>query len=85
MQYYAVLCVFTFHLVLIYYSGVEHQQADWVGIHEKICQLLIPLRSVRLSFLSSEEQRQKQEEELLEMRVSIAMYQCADLWIKYHW
>ncbi|XP_033642207.1 zinc finger MYND domain-containing protein 12-like [Asterias rubens] len=48
-----------------YYCGVEHQQADWVGIHEKICQLLIPLRTPHLSFLSSEEQRKKREQDLV--------------------
>ncbi|XP_038062020.1 zinc finger MYND domain-containing protein 12-like [Patiria miniata] len=48
-----------------FYCGVEHQQADWVGIHEKICQLLIPLRTPQLSFLSSEEQRRKKEQDLL--------------------
>ncbi|XP_030835586.1 zinc finger MYND domain-containing protein 12-like [Strongylocentrotus purpuratus] len=51
-----------------YYCGVEHQQADWLGIHEKICQLLIPLRTTQVSFLSSEEQRRKQEAEMLERR-----------------
>lgn len=51
-----------------YYCGVEHQQADWVGIHEKICQLLIPLRTTQISFLSSEEQRRKQEAEMLARR-----------------
>ncbi|XP_029575541.1 zinc finger MYND domain-containing protein 12 [Salmo trutta] len=28
-----------------FYCDMEHQQADWVGIHEKICQLLIPIRT----------------------------------------
>ncbi|XP_066546760.1 zinc finger MYND domain-containing protein 12 [Amia ocellicauda] len=27
-----------------YYCDSEHQRADWVGIHERVCQLLIPLR-----------------------------------------
>ena len=39
------------------FSGREHQQVDFVGIHEKICQLLIPLRTP-VPIASSEEQRQ---------------------------
>lgn len=32
-------------LFLIFLSDAEHQRADWVGIHERICQLLVPIRS----------------------------------------
>nr|XP_020476457.1 zinc finger MYND domain-containing protein 12 [Monopterus albus] len=28
-----------------FYCDAEHQQADWVGIHERICQLLVPIRT----------------------------------------
>ncbi|XP_047427015.1 zinc finger MYND domain-containing protein 12 [Mugil cephalus] len=28
-----------------YYCDAEHQHDDWVGIHEKICQLLVPIRT----------------------------------------
>uniref|UniRef100_G1T2P3 Zinc finger MYND-type containing 12 n=2 Tax=Oryctolagus cuniculus TaxID=9986 RepID=G1T2P3_RABIT len=38
-------------------SGVVHQRADWGSIHEKICQLLIPLRTT-MPFYNSEEERQ---------------------------
>ncbi|XP_040901905.1 zinc finger MYND domain-containing protein 12 [Toxotes jaculatrix] len=31
-----------------FYCDAEHQQADWVGIHERICQLLIPIRTTTL-------------------------------------
>ncbi|XP_070562027.1 zinc finger MYND domain-containing protein 12-like [Ptychodera flava] len=48
-----------------YYCGKEHQRADWEGIHEKICQLLIPLRTMSLPFLPSEEERKKREDEKL--------------------
>ncbi|XP_002731142.1 zinc finger MYND domain-containing protein 12-like [Saccoglossus kowalevskii] len=48
-----------------YYCGVEHQRADWEGIHEKICELLIPLRTMTLPFLPSEEERKKREDEKL--------------------
>lgn len=47
-----------------YYCGVEHQKADWMGIHEKICQSLIALRQAA-PFLPSEEERQKREKQLL--------------------
>ncbi|KAM4807389.1 zinc finger MYND domain-containing protein 12 isoform X1 [Ictidomys tridecemlineatus] len=40
-----------------YYCGVVHQKADWNSIHEKICQLLIPLRTT-MPFYNSEEERQ---------------------------
>uniref|UniRef100_A0A8C9DRY4 Zinc finger MYND-type containing 12 n=1 Tax=Prolemur simus TaxID=1328070 RepID=A0A8C9DRY4_PROSS len=40
-----------------YYCGVVHQKADWRSIHEKICQLLIPLRT-SMPFYNSEEERQ---------------------------
>ncbi|XP_032287301.1 zinc finger MYND domain-containing protein 12 isoform X1 [Phoca vitulina] len=40
-----------------YYCGVVHQRADWSSIHEKICQLLIPLRT-SMPFYNSEEERQ---------------------------
>lgn len=46
-----------------YYCDVEHQKADWMGIHEKICQSLIPLRQAA-PFLPSEEDRQKREKHL---------------------
>ncbi|XP_039094655.1 zinc finger MYND domain-containing protein 12 [Hyaena hyaena] len=40
-----------------YYCSVVHQRADWDSIHEKICQLLIPLRTT-MPFYNSEEERQ---------------------------
>ncbi|XP_048206998.1 zinc finger MYND domain-containing protein 12 isoform X6 [Perognathus longimembris pacificus] len=40
-----------------YYCSPMHQRADWVSIHEKICQLLIPLRT-SMPFFNSEEERQ---------------------------
>lgn len=46
-----------------YYCGPEHQKADWLGIHEKICQLLIPLRTA-VPFLASEEERVHRQEQL---------------------
>ena len=49
--------------VCFYCSGIEHQKADWLGIHEKICDLLVPLRS-QIPFLSSEEERIKRRNDL---------------------
>jgi len=46
-----------------YYCSRDHQDADWVGIHEKICTLLVPLRSPA-PFFSSEEARLKRQTEI---------------------
>ncbi|XP_046558779.1 zinc finger MYND domain-containing protein 12-like [Haliotis rubra] len=51
------------HCRVTYYCGAEHQKADWLGIHEKICDSLVPLR-VSAPFLPSDEERQKREKEL---------------------
>ncbi|XP_067873510.1 zinc finger MYND domain-containing protein 12 isoform X2 [Heterodontus francisci] len=48
-----------------YYCDVAHQEADWNGIHEKICQLLIPIRTVP-SFLSSAKERKHSEEQMVQ-------------------
>ncbi|KAM9342502.1 zinc finger MYND domain-containing protein 12 [Pholidichthys leucotaenia] len=48
-----------------FYCNVEHQQADWVGIHQRICQFLIPIRTPTLLSLKKagriENQRKKAE------------------------
>lgn len=46
------------NLRVIYSSGQEHQSVDWFGIHEKICQMLGALRSLRPT-LGSEDERQR--------------------------
>ncbi|NXE85015.1 ZMY12 protein, partial [Cochlearius cochlearius] len=43
---------------------VDHQKADWVSIHERICQLLIPIRT-SLPLLLSEKERKHGAEQLL--------------------
>ncbi|NXL09568.1 ZMY12 protein, partial [Mesembrinibis cayennensis] len=43
---------------------VHHQKADWVSIHEQICQLLIPIRT-SLPFLLSEKERKHGMEQLV--------------------
>ncbi|KAK7094179.1 zinc finger MYND domain-containing protein 12-like [Littorina saxatilis] len=50
-----------------YYCCVEHQRADWLGIHEKICQTLTILRQP-VPFLPSEEERQNREGEFLKQK-----------------
>jgi hypothetical protein len=49
-------------------SGEEHQNSDWLGIHEKICQSLIPLR-VPQPFLPSEEERRRRDVEIVKKKV----------------
>ncbi|POI32910.1 hypothetical protein CIB84_003338, partial [Bambusicola thoracicus] len=49
---------------------VDHQKADWVSIHEKICQLLIPVRT-SLPSLTSEE-RKHRVEQLVKRQVYLA-------------
>lgn len=43
-----------------YYCSKEHQGIDWNGIHAKICQLLMPLRT-QPSSLGSEEDRMRRK------------------------
>ncbi|NWI08518.1 ZMY12 protein, partial [Crypturellus soui] len=43
---------------------VDHQEADWVSIHERICQLLIPIHTSS-PFFSSEKERKHGMEQLL--------------------
>ncbi|KFQ95720.1 Zinc finger MYND domain-containing protein 12, partial [Nipponia nippon] len=49
---------------LAYYCDVHHQKADWVSIHERICQLLIPIRT-SVPFLLSEKERKHGTEQLV--------------------
>ena len=46
------------HCRVSFYCGKEHQSVDWFGIHEKICQLLGALRTLRPT-LGSEDERQR--------------------------
>ncbi|XP_044524694.1 zinc finger MYND domain-containing protein 12 [Gracilinanus agilis] len=54
-----------------YYCGTAHQRADWASIHEKICQLLIPLRTT-MPFYNSEEERRHGREQLLQRQIYFA-------------
>ncbi|XP_051895461.1 zinc finger MYND domain-containing protein 12 [Pristis pectinata] len=64
------LCQKTAHVMcpqcrVTFYCDVTHQAADWNGIHEKICQLLIPVRTP-LPFLSSTKEREHSKEQLVQ-------------------
>lgn len=61
--------------VLFVFSGPEHQKTDWLGIHEKICQLLIPLRTP-IPFLGSEEERQHRKQQQIVRQVFIIFCYC---------
>uniref|UniRef100_A0A674KE70 Zinc finger MYND-type containing 12 n=1 Tax=Terrapene triunguis TaxID=2587831 RepID=A0A674KE70_9SAUR len=52
-----------------YYCDVDHQKADWVSIHEKICQLLIPIRT-SFPFFNSEKERKHGMEQLLHRKIT---------------
>ncbi|XP_040441622.1 zinc finger MYND domain-containing protein 12, partial [Falco naumanni] len=47
---------------LTYYCDVDHQKADWVSIHERICQLLIPIRTSLPCLLSEKERKHGMEQ-----------------------
>ncbi len=51
-------------------SDIEHQQSDWYGIHEKICQSLIPLR-INQPFLPSEQERKKRQDEIKQKKIQL--------------
>uniref|UniRef100_A0A1I8HQR6 MYND-type domain-containing protein n=1 Tax=Macrostomum lignano TaxID=282301 RepID=A0A1I8HQR6_9PLAT len=51
-----------------YYCGPEHQRADWIGIHAKICDELAVLRKP-VPFLTSEKDRREKREELIQQQL----------------
>ena len=58
----------------LHFSASEHQKADWLGIHQKICQLLIPLRTP-IPFLGSEEERHHRKQQQIVRQVQ-CIYTC---------
>uniref|UniRef100_A0A3P9CXM8 Zinc finger, MYND-type containing 12 n=1 Tax=Maylandia zebra TaxID=106582 RepID=A0A3P9CXM8_9CICH len=50
-----------------FYCAAEHQQADWVGIHERICQLLVPIRALTLCSLRQTSHTETQIKKLIEI------------------
>lgn len=57
-----------FHSDSITCSSLEHQRADWAGIHGKICEDLIPLRKP-IPFQTSEDARRLRKTEITEQKV----------------
>uniref|UniRef100_A0A8B9ZC55 Uncharacterized protein n=1 Tax=Buteo japonicus TaxID=224669 RepID=A0A8B9ZC55_9AVES len=53
---------------LYFVSNVDHQKADWVSIHERICPLLIPIRTP-LPCLLTEKERKHGMEQLVKRQV----------------
>lgn len=53
-----------------YYCSEEHQTADNIGIHDKICSALAALRS-KQPFLPSEEERRERDREVREKKVHL--------------
>lgn len=60
-------------------SDVEHQNIDWIGIHEKICQLLIPLKTPSLSTCNSEEEREHKRNQNIARQVSSFTRYCGTM------
>ena len=59
------------HVEIVYFttnSDNDHKKSDWYGIHEQICQYLIPIRS-QLTFLPSEEERKKRDAQIRQKQV----------------
>lgn len=53
-------------------SSKEHQATDWQGVHVKICQLLVPLRTPT-KVLGSEEERNRREKNIQKIQVDSVM------------
>ena len=51
-------------IILIYiFSSVEHQRADWVSIHDKICSSVEALKR-SVPFIKTEEERRNRKDEV---------------------
>lgn len=70
--YFEAIFIFLLSRLYLCFNNVssdnDHQETDWYGIHEKICQSLKVLRKQQ-PFLPSEEQRKKREAEMNEKKV----------------
>ena len=60
-------------LLLLFCSGKEHQNADWIGIHEKICSYLKVLRSP-MPFIASQDERETKRLEMLELKACLLLF-----------
>ncbi|XP_060912965.1 zinc finger MYND domain-containing protein 12 [Labrus mixtus] len=54
-----------------FYCDAEHQQADWLGIHQRICPLLVPIRTLTLQ-RAGQIEIQLKKAELVEICRSVA-------------
>lgn len=59
-----------------HYCCVDHQNIDFIGIHEKICQLLIPLRTPIPFSSGSEDDREKLRQERNQTRKEMIILTC---------
>ncbi|XP_068589520.1 zinc finger MYND domain-containing protein 12 [Cebidichthys violaceus] len=50
-----------------FYCNAEHQQADWVGIHERICPLLVPIRTPKVLQQAGHNETEPNKVELIEI------------------
>ncbi|KAK9392172.1 zinc finger MYND domain-containing protein 12 [Crotalus adamanteus] len=57
--------------LVTYYCDVDHQNADWISVHAKICRLLIPLRAAP-PFYTSEKERKLGEEQKRNREIFLA-------------
>eukprot|EP00954_Amorphochlora_amoebiformis_P014327 1121219-Amorphochlora_amoeboformis.AAC.2 len=46
---------------LVYYKGPEERELDWIGIHHRICKIIVSLNETKAMF-PSEEEREKTAE-----------------------
>uniref|UniRef100_A0A3P8TAN0 Zinc finger, MYND-type containing 12 n=1 Tax=Amphiprion percula TaxID=161767 RepID=A0A3P8TAN0_AMPPE len=61
-----------------FYCDEEHQQADWVGIHRRICQLLVPIRTQTFLSLQRAGQIVTQQKKLIEICRSVAQQRLSE-------
>ena len=65
------------------FSDTEHQNIDWIGIHEKICQHLIALRTPVPFISGSEEERQHQQQQRITRQVHYIQQNLLCVLVKY--
>ena len=46
-------------------SGLEHQEEDWLSIHEKLCPIITVLRSPQTHANTEEERQHRHQQQLL--------------------
>ncbi|XP_034029097.1 zinc finger MYND domain-containing protein 12 [Thalassophryne amazonica] len=61
-----------------FYCNQEHQQVDWSGIHERVCELLVPVRSTSPTDCLDDTQIRLKQVELIEISRSVAESKLAE-------